>query len=187
MHSPLAVAFVPLFDADAPLLTYVRPESIAWTEHAELNFQRYEPEWSLNAVGPKAACEVIDAYLQRLCGGQQITLIGHNVGFDLAFLGKLAYLGGRERFDLLSHRSIDIHTMLYLLCLQQRIPISALTSDGAFRYFGIDIPQSLRHTALADALATRVLFVRVLRLLLGRDDVSDQEVAFLLDNSSHSC
>ena len=42
--------------------------------------------------------------------------------------------------------------------------MSACTSDGAFAYFDIEIPEEQRHTALADAIATHELLQKILRL-----------------------
>jgi hypothetical protein len=93
----------------------------------------------------------------------------------MAFLAKLAALAGQEGFAGLSHRSVDTHTLLFLLCLMGDIPSSALTSDGAFDYFGIRVPDEIRHTALGDALATSKLLLNLLPL------VSDRSIT--LDNS----
>jgi DNA polymerase III subunit epsilon len=176
VHVPLAVAFVPLLDDDAePLVAYIKPDNIVWTPFARANFGRFSEEWNSAAQRPSLACSTIEDYLDMVRSGSIVTLIGHNVGFDLSFLNRLASLGGRERFTALSHRSLDIHTLLYLLVLQGRIPESALSSDGAFEYFGVDIPPSLRHTAIGDALATKVLFLRVMRALLGDKHTSDRD------------
>ena len=85
-------------------------------------------------------------------------LVGHNIGFDLGFLKQLAFLSGKDELTGASHRVLDTYTMLFLLHEKGLIPSSALTSDGAFRYFGIRISETQRHTALGDALATRDLF-----------------------------
>ena len=94
----------------------------------------------------------------------RLTVVGHNVGFDVAFLRQLAFQAGLNEVPLISHRVIDTHTMLYLLHLSGVIPEDALSSDGAFRHFEIGPQAFARHTALGDALATRELFMRVLEL-----------------------
>ena len=37
------------------------------------------------------------------------------------------------------------------------VPDAALTSDGAFKHFGIRVDEPQRHTALGDAITTREL------------------------------
>jgi DNA polymerase III subunit epsilon len=107
---------------------------------------------------------VIEEYVRTTFGGEEVTLVGHNIGFDVAFLRKLAFEGGREQLAGISHRALDTHTLLYVLALENRIPVSATKSDGAFRHFGIQVPPSKRHTALEDARATRALLLAILDL-----------------------
>jgi hypothetical protein len=97
---------------------------------------------------PKEACAVIESWISNEFGGNTITPIGHNVGFDIGFLRKLAFLSDKDEIDLISRRAIDTHTMLYLLYARGDLPRSALSSDGAFAHFGIDIEVKSRHTAL---------------------------------------
>lgn len=166
VHSPLAVGLLPLTEKVNPFLIYVRPPELNWTDHARLNFRRFGKDWEHQAVSPASACAAIEDYLGQVFAGERATLVGHNIAFDLGFMAKLAYLGGRERFPSISHRSLDTHTMLYLLYLRGLIPKAALTSDGAFQFFRIDIHPESRHTAVGDVLATRTLFLRILTLFL---------------------
>jgi DNA polymerase III subunit epsilon len=177
LHSPLAIALVPVSTQLPALEIFVRPKELHWNDYARANFWRFESEWHGRAVEPVRACVEIQDYFSKVFSGEPVTLVGHNVGFDLAFLNKLALLGGLDRFHVVSHRSIDVHTLLYLLVVQRKAPISALSSDGAFEFFRIQVPQEARHTALADAIATRVLLMRIMRQLLGWSDASDDEVA----------
>lgn len=160
----LAVALVPLLSDAAPFELYVRPNAIEWNSHAKEMFGAYLKRWEARAVNPLVACEDIEHYLGNTFSGKRVTPIGHNIGFDVAFLRKLAFLGGRDQLAHLSHRGIDTHTMLYLLYLQGKVPEAALTSSGAFRHFGIRVPDAERHTAIGDALATKQLMLRLLDL-----------------------
>lgn len=164
-HEVLAVALVPLLGEAAPLEIYVRTQAIEWNARAREIFRSYERRWAVRAVEPAVACERIERYLADTFAGRPVTPIGHNIGFDVAFLRKLAFLGGRDQLKHLSHRGIDTHTLLYLLYLKGKIPEAALTSDGAFRKFGVNLPSTERHTALGDALATKQLTLRLLGLL----------------------
>jgi DNA polymerase-3 subunit epsilon len=160
-HELLSVTFVP-FAADVePLEVYVKADSIEWSPYARKIFDKYSEDWMLKSTSPDIACEKIEHYLRKVFLGEKATPVGHNVGFDMSFLKRLAFLGGREEIDGLSHRAIDTHTLLYLLCLKGEIPSSALNSDGAFKYFGIQVPEHLRHTATGDAVATKHLVSRL--------------------------
>lgn len=160
----LAVALVPLLSDAAPLDLYVRPNKIVWNVHAKEMFKGYQERWEERAVDPQAACEHIERYLADTFPSRPVTPIGHNIGFDVAFLRKLAFLGGRDQLAHLSHRGIDTHTILYLLHMQDKVPEVALTSDGAFRHFDIRVPDADRHTAIGDALGTKQLMLRLLDL-----------------------
>lgn len=161
----LAVGLAP---ADRPELArtiYVRPPGeIVFNEYARRNFERFANEWEAKAVSPTQACEEIEQYVHDVMPEHRATLVGHNVGFDQAFLRKLAFMGGREQLAGISHRAIDTHTVLYILHAQHLLPSAALSSDGAFRHFNIRVEDGARHTAQADALATRELFGKALAL-----------------------
>lgn len=162
-HDALAAAFVPLQRGLPTLELYVRPrpEGIVWNEFARSNFDSYRREWEAEAITPEKACDRIEEYVRNLYPDSYATPVGHNVGFDQAFLRKLAFLGGREQLAGISHRGIDTHTLLNYLEWKGRLPSTALTSTGAFAHF--DIPtRGTRHTALTDALATRELIERLL-------------------------
>lgn len=165
-HEVLAVGLVPV-DADLqPTEVYVRAKQIEWSTYARKHFDRYSSEWQAKALDPSDACHAIERYLAKTFARRVAIPIGHNVGFDLAFLRRLAFLGGREELAGLSHRAIDTHTLLYVLFLAGKVPLAATTSDGAFRHFGIEIEDRSRHTALGDAKATRSLVLRALEELL---------------------
>jgi DNA polymerase-3 subunit epsilon len=113
-HDVLALGLVPLNSELRATVVYVRPEAIEWSEYARRNFERYASEWEAAALAPSEACDFIEKYLAEIFSGRSATPIGHNVGFDVAFLRRLAFLGGREQLAGLSHRAIDTHTLLYL-------------------------------------------------------------------------
>lgn len=164
-HDVLALALVPVNSALPPHVVFVKPPEIRWTEYARANFAKFAAEWERNAVSPVEACASIESYLASTFGGQAATPIGHNIGFDVAFLRKLAFLGNRDELPGLSHRAIDTHTLLYVLAASGRIPASAVSSTGAFTHFGINVNDNVRHTAFGDAVATRELFCRIVELL----------------------
>jgi DNA polymerase III epsilon subunit-like protein len=165
VHDLLAIALAPLDEEAEPLTAYVRVEDPTWTPFAKENFQRFADDWTREALPPEQVLEALEGYLENVGGAQSVTLVGHNVGFDMAFLRKLAASCGRDGIRGLSHRTLDSHTLLYAAWLRGEVPPEALSSDGAFAHFGIDVPGRIRHTALYDALATRELFMRLLPVL----------------------
>ena len=166
LHDPLSIALVPLdSERGAPFVANVVTASPVWTNHAADNFRKFKEEWSKTRHPAGEVADALEAYLSDQLAGGMATLIGHNVGFDMSFLRKLAALSGRTDIAGVSHRAIDTHTLLYIGWMSGKLPESVLPSDGAFEYFGISIPGSKRHTALHDALATRELFLRLLDVL----------------------
>jgi DNA polymerase III epsilon subunit-like protein len=165
VHNPLALGIVPVSSTARPLQVYIRPAQITWSCHAKELFKGYAREWEAEAVAPADALERVSEYLKSVFPLGRATPVGHNVGFDVAFLRKLAFLSGKEEIEGLSHRAIDTHTILYLLYLRGVLSADALTSDGAFKYFGVEPTNGTRHTAMGDALATRDLLLKALSIL----------------------
>lgn len=164
-HEILSIALVPLTLTIQPCVIYVRSSDIVWSPYAKKNFEKFAAHWDKDAVPPVDAYQAIQNYFEQSFGNESVTVIGHNVGFDVAYMRKLAFLAGKDELPGFSHRALDTHTMLYLLFLNGKLPQTALSSDGAFEYFGIKISDKDRHTALGDALATRELVLQLLDML----------------------
>lgn len=164
-HDVLAVGLVPFFNPERATVVYVRPPNPIWSSYAQANFQKFADTWQSAAVHPSRACAEIECWIAKEFSGNAVTPIAHNVGFDVGFLRKLAFLAGKDEIDHISRRAIDTHTLLYVLYAQGDLPRSALSSDGAFSHFGIEIEEEHRHTALGDALATRELAIKLFEAL----------------------
>ncbi|WP_444438355.1 3'-5' exonuclease [Pseudomonas sp. A6] len=164
-HSVLEIGLVPLDDKIEPFHAYIKSKNIIWSEYAKDNFKKFSSEWEINAISPEKAVRNLSQYIKNNFSNKKITLIGHNIGFDISFLKKLAFDANLDEIPGISHRAVDTHTLLYILNSQGKIPDSALTSDGAFDHFGVTPPSKLRHTALGDAIATQKLFKNILKLL----------------------
>lgn len=166
VHDPLAIALVPLGnESGVPFVANVVTPGPVWTDYAAENFKKFRDEWAASKRPAEQVAVALERYLSERLAGGAATLIGHNVGFDMAFLRKLAALAGRTDIAGISHRAIDTHTLLYVGWLAGKLPESVLSSDGAFEYLHIPFPAEKRHTALHDALATRELFLRLLDVL----------------------
>ncbi len=181
VHDPLSIALVPLGnESGVPFVANVTTPEPVWTDYAAENFKRFREEWAMSKRPAEEVVAALERYLSERVAGGPATLIGHNVGFDMAFLRKLAALAGRTDIAGVSHRAIDTHTLLYLGWLNGKLPESVLPSDGAFEYFRISVPAGKRHTALHDALATRELFLRLLEVL----SIDTSQVARLAEGST---
>jgi DNA polymerase-3 subunit epsilon len=89
-------------------------------------------------------------------------LCGHNVGFDIGFVRPLFTAEAwRKTF---SHKTIDTMQILAFLGHAGLIPEGIGKLDQAMAQFGITMPPSERHTALADARATAHLYTAMLKL-----------------------
>lgn len=158
-HSLLSIAIVPYNQELPPLELFIKyKHKISWTDTAYSFFQKYEDRWNHEAVYPEVAEKIILEYLNKLPESEYI-LAGHNVGFDFSFLKKNLRSLGK-----LSHRSVDTYTILFNLCCKKIVPREALTSDGAFKYFNVMPPENFRHTALGDAIATKELLTKIIKL-----------------------
>ncbi|MCA9538562.1 MAG: 3'-5' exonuclease [Myxococcales bacterium] len=114
-------------------------------------------------LDPAAACDAIGAFIEATGLARPVTLVGHNIAFDLAFLHRLYRLAGRDFGRDFSHRSVDTHSLLWAAMAAGRLPPGVGGSDAAFAHFGIAPPPEKRHTALGDALATADLLERLLQ------------------------
>jgi DNA polymerase III epsilon subunit-like protein len=118
---------------------------------------------------PKEAVRQFEVFLARHFGiageRKRIPVAGHNVQFDIDFIGRLYGIAEAQFKGLFSHRVLDTAGILAFLILAERLPSSCSSSTGAFEYFGITFEPGKRHTALADALATATLLRRLLELV----------------------
>lgn len=162
-HSLLTLALITGRDTARLALTIAEPEIRVTPRSLEIN--RLDPvQIAATGLAPAAACEAIEGFLEAQAPGKSWFLCGHNVGFDVAFLKRLYRLAGRPYPAKLGHRTLDTHTLLWALGAAGKLPVLP-GSDAAFAHFGIEPPPELRHTALGDAVATRVLLERLLALI----------------------
>lgn len=165
VHELLSLALVPLDRRIPPLEVHVlTPPDAIWSEFARSNFEKFRIEWQAKAISSQVAAELVQKYLFALTRESPVILAGHNVGFDRAFFQKLAYVGGIGEFAGVSHRNLDTHTLIFDRVFSGEAPDYAETSSGAFSFYQIGISDNERHTALGDALATRELIEKLMKL-----------------------
>lgn len=118
-------------------------------------------------LDPRTALDVLDVFLDQhfphLC--KPITLAGHNVAFDAAFLEAFLEGQGRALEPRFSHRTVDTHSLAAALRDAGKLPLENLGSTSLFAHFGIQVPEEKRHTALGDALATFELYWKLVELM----------------------
>lgn len=121
------------------------------------------------AVTPDEAVQKFERFISENLSvtddSPRVTLVGHNVGFDTAFLKRL-YAFTESSYDhRFWHRVIDTSSIAAVLILAGRIPIATPSTDLLFKHFEIDFAPKTRHTAQADAVATAELFNHLLSLV----------------------
>jgi DNA polymerase-3 subunit epsilon len=118
------------------------------------------------ALPPVQALEALDAFLSRhFEEGASITLVGHNIAFDRAFLGTFLMAHGRSLEPRFHHRCIDTHSVAAALRDAGRLPLDKLSSDALFAHFDVKPAEPLRHTALGDAVATFHLYWKLVEAM----------------------
>ncbi|MBI3130082.1 MAG: 3'-5' exonuclease [Acidobacteria bacterium] len=118
------------------------------------------------AAEPAQVIVALETFCTRHFGGGAITLVGHNIAFDRAFLGAFFASQGVALEPRFHHRTVDTHALAFGLQQAGRLPADLrLSSDGLFAHFGIEVPTEKRHTALGDALATAELYGRLVELM----------------------
>lgn len=162
-HSLLTLALVAGDGRDRMEIVIAEPE--LHVTQRSLEITRLDPaEIAAQGLSPAAACDAIEAFLERNAPGQDWLLCGHNITFDVNFLKRLYRLAGRPYPRCLGHRTIDTHALIWALTAAGKLPVLK-GSDDAFRHFGLEPPPALRHTALGDAVATRDMLERLVALI----------------------
>jgi DNA polymerase-3 subunit epsilon len=119
------------------------------------------------ALEPAMALNVLEVFLDQhfphRC--KPITLAGHNIAFDQAFLRGFLESQGRSLEPRFNHRTVDTHALAAGLRDAGRLPLEHLSSSVLFEHFGITVPEGKRHTALGDALATFELYWKLVGLV----------------------
>jgi len=159
------VAQTEVLVAENPVVT--TPEAMAVNR---IDLERHKAQ----ALPPAVAVERIEQFVAAHFGdafeaGEKVVLAGHNIGFDIGFLKRLYRLTEMPFERRFSHRSVDTASIMRFLQLCGLAPAEALTSDGAFAFFGIEPALGDRHTALGDARATAELLQRLVGLVRERN------------------
>lgn len=168
----LSLALVPVLETwHKPLKVYIRYEEPLKfsTPEAAAYFEKYREEYEKQAVHPLIAIDRINEYIKKIADKEQVTLVGHNISFDLFFLNSLYYTYANFFKPPWSHRSVDTHSVLKFLNHCKFVPDDVMSLDKAVKHFGISLPENVYHTALADAQATKELYLKLVNTILDLD------------------
>lgn len=122
---------------------------INMTRHRVLAIPRHQAKYRIQGF--------VQTAFPHLTYRHRVVLGGHNISFDIAFVRKLF---GLDWNKLVSSRSIDTAAILRFLGHCGVLPeVSGL--DQAIKYFGIEVPEGQRHTALGDAIATARVYTEL--------------------------
>ncbi len=117
------------------------------------------------ALSPPDALNQLDEFLNRNFPAKaRVTLVGHNVAFDHAFLSEFLLAAGRDPEGRFHHRIVDTHSIASGLRDAGKLTLQRLSSDSLFEHFDIQVPPEKRHTALGDSLATFELYWKLVEL-----------------------
>jgi len=121
----------------------------------------------LNWAGcsPQKTSEIIDEYLNKIYEEtkEAITIMGHNIAFDLSFLKRLPSYKEKHCTDYFSHRVIDTSSIGRMVSLVLDTPIDLSKSNHLFDFF--NLPYINRHSSKVDVANTTDAFVAMLNQL----------------------
>lgn len=121
-------------------------------------------EHRINALNLQDSYLLLNQFLNNYFDpNSQITLVGHNISFDVRFMKAFYKSIDKSYSRRYSHRTLDTASILRFLVLANKLPKKVETSDGAFDYFNITVQG--RHTAVGDALATGKLLSKLIALI----------------------
>jgi len=166
---------------------YIKEDNIV-AEPRALAINKIDLEWlKVNGKPPAEVLTNLEEFLSKYYSKKEkITMVGHNVGFDVGFMKRLYKQGGAEggyesRF---SHRTMDTAGIIRFLMLAKRLDIPAANSTDAFKHFGIEISETERHTALADARATAKLLKHLVNMVKAPSNAYHEVDAYYKDETT---
>jgi DNA polymerase III epsilon subunit-like protein len=114
-----------------------------------------DPEAHLaRALHPVDAVNILEVFCLPHFSNGRVTLAGHNVAFDAAFLRRLYLLAEIDYTSRYFHRTVDLHSVYaVLMAAGTAPPLETLSLQAIARALGVE-PEQPAHSALADALTT---------------------------------
>ncbi|WOL31372.1 hypothetical protein [Microcoleus phage My-WqHQDG] len=108
-------------------------------------------------------------------GGDKVMPIGHNIGFDMGFLGRISTFC--DYLLPFHYRTIDLPSILTTMYLAGILPKDISSSQKALEYFGME--RGKVHNALHDAECTGKVYLKVLGMLRDSNIILDSSLGNL--------
>ncbi len=139
----------PIFDI------YVREYHIN-VEDKALEVNKIDMNKVYGGMIPPDAVKKIKSCLDAALGTSRrpITLVGHNINFDIGFMKRLYRHAGSDFSADFRDRGVDSCSLVEFLRIAGKIDANRSNADVLFRYGDVSLPEKDRHTALGDACAT---------------------------------
>jgi DNA polymerase III epsilon subunit-like protein len=167
-HAILSLAAVVYHDAPEEHIHLVIKDPEGLLSSSALAVNGFTEE-RVNAEGvtPWEAVQRLKALLQKNDMRGRVTLVGHNLPFDVGFLRRLYRLAGEDFDAQFSHGGLDTKVAALLLEQAGRISMETASLIHAAPAVGVKVTQA--HDALSDALATAKALKRMLDLIKHTD------------------
>lgn len=120
----------------------------------------------LIGISEKDCINQINDFVNRNFSNKAI-LSGHNISFDIAFVKNMYRRNNMDFGRYFSHRSIDTSTLLRTLYYADILKSDISSSDKAFSHYNIKFEDNKRHSALGDAVATAMLYNKIIEEIKG--------------------
>lgn len=163
-HSLLSIGAVDFNNPERRFYAECRMWAGAHVMDEALEVNGFDKE-SLTDPAKKSEGEIVKEFFKWLFESKVHTIAGQNPSFDIDFLKAATE---RNHLDFpLAHRSLDLHSVVYLHMVEHGIvpPVekgrSALNSDSIMAYVGIPV-EPHPHNALNGALYEAEAFSRIL-------------------------
>lgn len=165
-HSLLSIAGIAWNPGQQPrplFSFYVKESRISTTPKAlevnRIDLSKVEAE----GLSPKEAVAAIRYALDEHYGPSRepIMLCGHNIEFDVKFVGRLYRLAKESYRNDFSRKTLDTMAIFNFFMAAGLIEPGSASGDRMFASLGIPIPDEHRHTALGDAWATALSLSRM--------------------------
>jgi len=134
---------------------------------AALNVNKIDLNYVIeNGLEPIDAVKAITTAVQREFGMEnRFPIVGHNVGFDIAFFKRLFKISNQYRSfeSVFKGKSIDTCSIFRFLQLTNQTSSNSATLTSMLNYAGVIYDEKEKHTSLGDATLTAKAFFALIK------------------------